>query len=138
VTTIRYQRMTIPLALGWKDETQMAIVKPRDQFNSNMVISRDTLREREHFEEFKNRALAALQTALAGMTIDDAGPASFGPWHGFRIEYRFTAGDMLVKQAQFYLESGSDVYVFTYTDIPSRFEETKLEAEQMVSQFRIS
>jgi hypothetical protein len=142
MTTIRHQRMIVPLAPGWEDKSQIIITKKANKkrpsdFRPNIVIVIDTLREGESFEEFKTRQLGSLRKVFQDLVIEQDCPASCGPWRGYKREYHFSMNDRLVKQGQFLLCDGSEVYSFTCSDLPTSFEGTWLELDQIVSQFRI-
>jgi hypothetical protein len=140
MTTIRFKEMIIPLATGWEDQTQVvAVNKLTDVFQPNMVVSCEAVEDTVTPEKHAKRSLPSLRSALPAFVLDEEGLAAFGPWTGYQMVYRFDArGNITLKQIQWYVKDARQMYTFTCTDILSRFDATRSDAEKMFSQFRIA
>lgn len=126
------QGVSMACPSGWSDRTIMAFSAPRipgETLPPNVTLARD-LRDApgddpaEALEDYTQRQLRALETALPGFRLERRGAAALGGAPGTELLFSWDSGQGRLRQWLTYLPlSDASILSFTGTALAGRFAE---------------
>jgi hypothetical protein len=113
----------------WEDRSQIIFrAPPSEAFTPNVVVVAEDLGELD-FPTFIADHIDGLRESFDALRVELDEEVTLGANHGYVVQYVFRgpgAGPVGVawyRQRQFFLQRGSMVYTFTYSDSDERFAE---------------
>src|SRR5262245_55628386 len=99
---VRHNDISLTVLPGWSDETQVVLTKKAPgKFRPNIVIASSVLGEGETLDNYVLKTVANLKRTFKGYRTEEEGPAKFGQWDGYKVEYSFVANQTNCRQMQF-------------------------------------
>jgi hypothetical protein len=136
---IQHNYLTLPLAQGWEDSSQVIALGPEQGgFRANLVFSQETANFGESSTEFAERQLPELRKALPNYAEVEGKTAAFGPNSGYLRHHTFSMDQSSVGQLQFYCLIAGRAYTFTFTDLAEQLKGSRPIAERMFASARIA
>ncbi len=143
MTIFQHNDFVLEIPQKWGDYSVVTMVEPppdndKQGFQHSLVITRDTLGEKERFREYVDVQVGNIQANFQNLSIESLNESPLKDTEGYRVIYTWQHPDtdQMFTQMQQYLRKDTRVIVITATALQSTFEEYRQIFEKTMESFQ--